>query len=208
VKKPLLKRCHFLKAQTKYRPDAILVPTIQHSGTHYIMRCLNYNYAKLDRDGMIKVNKVPCSMLTHTYDLINGHFDTRADTLVEMSRHMKTVIPLRHPALIAVSHKKREGWPRHEIHWHDQWLKMCEVENAFHFTLEDKPFVELEKFTGMKVHRFDKVVRSLGDYPEKKNLKTIRDFLKEEWDFVEKALNTKIGRRFYDNTYLRGLRCP
>jgi hypothetical protein len=171
------------------------------------MRCLDYNYAKLDRDGLVKIKKVICRRLTHTYDLINAHFDERADTLIEMSKHMKTVIPLRHPALIAVSHKKREGQPRHDIPWYIQWDKMCEVENAFHFPLETKPFDELEEFTGMKVKRIDGVIHSIGNYPEKKDLKTMRDFLQKDWDFVEKALKTNIGQRFYnDDSIIRGLR--
>jgi hypothetical protein len=186
------------------------------------MRCLQYDYAatrlrqaKLDRDGLIKVRKKVCrtvaapSTVKHIYDIITGHFDIeRTETLIEMSKHLKTVIPLRHPAAIATSWKKREGRPNHKTTWYDQWLNMCEVENAFHFPLETKPFSELEKFTGTRVYHYDQVMASIGDYPEKKDLKTMRDFLGKEWSFVEKALNTNIGRRFYDNTNLRGLRCP
>lgn len=193
-----IQRINLLPNITKFKTDAILVPTVKHTGTHYLMYLLRGQYAKLLHDGRVCINKKYCNNGTHTYKLLNGHFDVRADTLIEMSRHMKTVIPLRHPALIAVSWKKRPKDQHHQGTFLDEWMKMCEVENALHFPMETKPFDALEAFTGIQVIRHDTMTNSIGNYPEKENLKTIQNFLKDDWLLVEQALNTSIGRKFYE----------
>ena len=159
---------------------------------------MRYQYAKLQRNGRVCIDNKFCNNGTHTYNLINGHFDVRADTLIEMSKHMKTVIPLRHPALIAVSWKKRPKDINHRGTFLDEWMKMCEVENAFHFPLEIKPFDALEAFTGIEIIRHDKLINSIGNYPEKESLQTAKNFLQDDWALVEIALNTPIGRKFYN----------
>ena len=180
------------------------MPTVKHTGTHYIMKVLNYRYAKLTRDGRISIKKKACNHSTE-YQLINGHFDCRANTLIEMSKDLKTVIPLRHPALIAVSWKKRPKDIHHQGTFLDEWLKMCEVDNAFHFPLETMPFDELESYTEMTVNRQTEVIHSIGDYPEKKDLQTIQNFLDDDWPLVLAALDTSIGRKFYNDKSLCGL---
>jgi len=192
-----------LEYRTKFKTDAILVPTVKHTGTHYILKVLKNNNAKLGRCGRVCLSgKRPCMLKDHKYELIHGHFDERADTIIEMSKYMKTVIPLRHPALVAVSWKKRPKDHNHKTTFLEEWLKMCEVDNAFHFPLETMPFDKLAEFTGKPVKRTRERIHSIGDYPEKESLKTIQNFLKDDWLLVEQALNTSIGRKFYDNPNL------
>ena len=195
-----------LGCTTKFKTEALLVPTVKHTGTHYIMRVLGYNYAKLLRDGKVCIKKKPCTKHLHTYDIINGHFDERADTLIEMSKHMRTVIPLRHPAFVAVSWKKRPTDINHRGTFLDEWLKMCEVDNAFHFPLETMPFDKLAEFTGMELNRTKQRIHSIGDYPQRKDLQTARNFLQDEWALVEQALDTSIGRKFYHDNSIHRVR--
>ena len=191
-----------LGVTTEFDDSAILVPTVKHTGTHFILNALGYQYADLVKSGRVRTNISNGGEAPHDYDIITGHFDMRADTLIAMSKCMKTVIPLRHPALVAVSWKKR---PDHGS-FIDEWLKMCEVENALHFPLETMPFDKLAEFTGMGLNRTRKRIHSIGDYPQRKDLKTARNFLQDEWALVELALNTSIGRKFYHgNTNIRWL---
>ena len=183
------------------------MPSIQHSGTHFILRTLGGNSAKLKPSDKSRFNTSKLIIWPRKgYKLLQGHFDyARADTLLRMSRHMKTVIPLRHPALIAVSWKKRGPARWRSNNFLEQWLKMCEVKDAFYFPLETMPFDELEDFTGLTVNRTDRAFGSIGDYPEKRDLKTARDFLGDDWALVEEALETQVGRKFY-SAPLCGLR--
>jgi len=193
---------NLLPRPTQYNSDAILIPTVKHTGTHYLIDILHGRYAKLLKDGRVCINKQSCTKKNHNYNLLTAHFDIRADVLIEMSKTMKTVIPLRHPALIAVSWKVRPKDQHHQGTFLDEWLRMCEVENALHFPMETRPFDALKAFTGIDVYRHDKTINSRGNYPEKENLKTMQNFLKDDWLLVEQALTTSIGRKFYDNPNL------
>jgi hypothetical protein len=168
------------------------------------MKALGGNYAKLGLDGKVKYRKFPIKKGKPDYDLIHGHFDVRGPTLVEASHKMTTVIPLRHPALIATSWKKRGPARKRTPTFLEQWMYMCEA-TGFLFPLETKPFEALADYTNLRVRPLDKVVNSIGDYDEKRDLQAIKNFLGRDWALVEAALDTEIGRRFYgpDNLICR-----
>jgi len=158
---------------------------------------LGNKYTKLRYDGAgVKRGKADSV-------LVQAHFDDeRTETIIDLSRTMKTVIPLRHPAFVAVSWRKRN-----EDNFLQQWLRMCWVPQAFYFPLETKPFDELQEYTGVTLNRQVGMVNSLGKYPEKQDLQTARDFLGDEWGDVQTALNSPIGRKFYDSD-ICGVRSP
>jgi hypothetical protein len=112
----------------------------------------------------------------------------------KISEMLPTVIPLRHPALIATSFKKRKqgGYVK-------EWMRMCEIE-GFHFPLETKPYDELEEYLGRPVVRDDTVVNSIGEYPEKDSIQSAKAYLGIDWVNVEAMLATPIGQRFYSNS--------
>ena len=169
----------------------IIVPTVQHSGTHYLLNVIRKPVGKLCLSGKVKDRYV-----------IHGHLDKRTEKLLELSKGRRTVIPLRHPALIAVSWKKRGPARWRTPTFLDQWKRMDEFD-AFFFPLEEKPYKALEEYLRLDVVRVDKRVNSIGDYPERNDLQTARDFLKDDWALVEQALNTKIGSQYYDNPLCR-----
>lgn len=169
--------------------SAILLPTVKHTGTNFTLGVLGGRPTKIDKNGNVQ---------NPWADVVMSHFDKRTPHIKEYARHIKTVIPLRHPALVAVSWKKRK-----QSGWLAEWLNMCEVE-GFYFPMETKPFDELEEFIGAKVNRLDTVINSIGEYDEKKNLTTARDFLGSDWVDVEIALNTEAGRIYAES--IRGFR--
>lgn len=48
------------------------------------------------------------------------------------------------------------------------------------------------------MNRHDKRINSIGDYPERNDLTAAGYFLGKEWGDVFKALQTTIGRKYYD----------
>ena len=166
----------------------ILLATIKHTGTNYCFSVLNRERTRLTRDGLIE----------HDADILWSHFDIRTPYVLELSKRMKTVIPLRHPARIAISWRKRG-----QTGWLKEWMRMGEVEDAFYFPLETKPFDELEEFTGFTLNRHDEVINSIGDYRER-DLVSMGRYLGDEWGDVFTALETPVGRKIY-GTDLRWL---
>ena len=162
----------------------ILLPTVKHTGTNYLISVLNREKSKLtlDRKNRIK---------NEDADIIWSHFDHRMPHIVELSKRMKTVIPLRHPARIAISWRKRS-----QSGWLDQWMRMCQVE-AFHFPMETKPFDELEEFVGFELNRHNDPINTIGDYIEKHVPVEAGYYLGAEWGDVMKALDTNVGRKYY-----------
>ena len=75
---------------------------------------------------------------------------------------------------------------------------MCDME-AFYFPLDSKPFRNLAQYTGRELNIHDKALNSLGDYPERKNIKTALAFLEKDVGDVIDALDTPIGRKYYDS---------
>jgi hypothetical protein len=173
----------------------IFTPTIHHSGSNFIRKCVDVPYVKMQPDGP----KVPFNQATHQQ--ITAHFIAYSDSYMPgyiklASRpDVKTVIPLRHPAMIAVSHKKRDSSAGTGFLY--KWFLMCQIPNAFYFPIETMPFDELEDFLGRKVNRSTKPLKTLGDYPEKESLEAARKFLKDDWWAVEAALNTDVGQKYY-----------
>ena len=142
-------------------------------------------------------------------DVIHCHpYDSTFEKIKSLSEEMPTVIPIRHPALIVTSWRKRqwiESIRRNGVSVPQsmclenilrQWNRMGEI-NGFLFCVEQMPFDELEEYLNMKVNRHHGVVNSIGDYSEKQDLGSVRAFLKADWSIVEKALQTPIGKRFY-----------
>jgi hypothetical protein len=182
-----------LEATTVYGKDQILVPAVQHSGSYYLVHLLGGVSSKLKQDGMVS----PLGKR-----VIHGHYDCRHAVIKELSKRIKTVIPVRHPAMIAVSWKKRGPKQWRTDNFLIQWQRMHDID-GFLFCIEQKPFDRLEEYLGTEVNRTDAVIHSIGDYPEKQNLETARDFLADDWSLVTQALDTPIGRKFYAETIRR-----
>ena len=134
-------------------------------------------------------------------DVLAAHFiaDWRRDydympEFIELANRFKTVIPLRHPALIAVSHKKRD--PNAGTGFLHKWTQMTQIP-AFHFPMETKPFDALEVYLEREVRRNEVTLGSIGEYKEKNSLKQARAFLGRDWWAVEAALDTEIGEWYY-----------
>lgn len=163
------------------RPDAILVPTVKHTGTRYLLSLLGNSKAKLRNDGEVDRGS--------NYNLVHSHFDKRTEHIRRLSKSHKTVIPLRHPAFVAVSWKKRK-----QGSFLKEWLNICE---GFYFPLETKPFDELEDYVGFELNRHQNVLNSIGEYPEKHSLDAARQYLGDLWSDVEVALDTDIAKQFY-----------
>jgi len=183
----------------------IVIGSVQHSGTHFIRRAIGGTCAKLT----VK-NDVRPRDKRKEFQMVHAHFDERTDALHHWASGNKVIIPLRHPAAVAVSWKKRPDHRKRTPTFLDQWKRMDEFD-AFFFPLDENnltsmPFDELEEYLGRSVSRSSKTAGSIGDYKEKKNLQAMRDFLQEDWALVEEALQTHIGWKFYGNDYpVRGL---
>ena len=165
---------------------------MQHSGTHFIRNCIGGRCAKLT----VK-NDVRPRDKRKPFQLVHAHFDERTDALHHWAIGRKVVIPIRHPAKIAVSWNKRDDHRKRTPTFLDQWVRMDEFD-AFFFPLEEMPFNELEEYLGQSVNRARKPLGTIGNYDEKKNLQAMREFLKDDWELVESALETNIGRKFYN----------
>lgn len=168
----------------------VFSPTIHHSGSNFIRRCIG-NKPQIKIHGRKRPQILPGMLIT-------AHFrhdtDGAMPLYLRLAKRFPTVIPLRHPAMIATSHKKRD--PKAGTLWLYKWVQMCQVP-AFHFPIETMPFDELEEYLGRKVRRDRDPVKTIGDYPEKHSLEAARKFLKDDWWAVEAALNTDIGRKYY-----------
>ena len=143
---------------------------------------------------------------------ITAHLNSRDWSNVKrLSSLMPTITSLRHPARIILSHlarREREGRKFDECgakFWRE-WQRLCKL-RAFRFPLEVMPFDELEEFIGRPVNRIDRVIRSVGDYPEKHDMELARERLKHLWEYVEYALDTPDGRIYnaenFDADYRR-----
>ena len=120
----------------------------------------------------------------------------RREGAIESVQGYKVVMPLRHPALVAVTFKKR-GWAeRNGWSWLEQWQRLDDVQGFF-FPIETKPFDDLEAYVGYSVDRIEQPVASLGNYPEKQSLDAAKSYLASEWADVEKALCTNVGSEYY-----------
>ena len=170
--------------------DCIIVPSVQHTGMHFLREVLGGRQAKMRFDDLtIRYSE----KLPRPYEIIHGHFDNRTPLLKALSDTRKTVIPLRHPMKVAVSWKKRGAEERRTPTFLDQWLRMDEFSNAFFFPLEVKPFTALEKYIGRPVIRTTEIYGAQEyDYPD-----DVEAFLGGDMFLVELALKTKIGKRFY-----------
>lgn len=186
-----------LEQKTVYKETDIALPSVQHSASYYVANVIEgRNPSHMRQTGEI-VRKKGNSRVIH------GHYDMRHAVYLELSRRIKTVIPVRHPAKIAVSWKKRGPRQWRTENFLVQWERMHEID-GFHFCIEDKPFDELEQYLGTKVYRTDELIHSIGYYDEKKDFVTAKDFLGKDWALVEKALDMPLGRKFYADT-IRGL---
>ena len=174
--------------------SVIFTPTIHHSGSNFIRHCVGPDYVKWRPNRKVPITRAVDQQITAHFIAYEDGYMPQYIALAN-NPNVKTVIPLRHPALIAVSHKKR-----HEesgAHFLYKWILMCQIPNAFYFPIETMPFDELEAFLRKKVSRNRKPMRTLGDYPEKRSLDAAKTFLKDDWWAVGAALNTDIGRRYY-----------
>jgi hypothetical protein len=178
-----------MRGTTPMKTTVVFSPTMHHSGSNSLRYILGGEVEKL-RDERIKIRKGMT---------LAAHFRWNHPESVPLFRkyaeRYKTVIPLRHPALIGVSHKKRND-DAHSI-WVYEWMQMMQVP-AFHFPIETMPFDELEAYLGRDVRRHTKPMKSIGDYPEKESLEAARDFLGDAWWTVEWCLNTDIGKKYYE----------
>ena len=167
----------------------LLVPTVRHSGSRTLLSVIGLPRAKLRQDGALHSNGF-------TDEVIHSHFDRRMPIIMEMSKIMKTVISLRHPAMIAVSWKKRNTSKYSDANFLQQWLRMPEMTDPFFFKMEEMPFDDLEKFLGLGVNRKRLCIGSIGNYPEKHNIASAKRFLGKDWNFVEQALDTTAGKLY------------
>ena len=186
-----------LEHRTVYKETDIALPSVQHSASYYVANVI----AGRDPSHMRQNGQI--ARKNRSSPVIHGHYDMRHAVYLELSRRIKTVIPVRHPALIAVSWKKRGPRQWRTENFLVQWERMHEIE-GFHFCIEEKPFDELERYLGADIHRTTNVMHSIGEYNEKKDFVTAKDFLGKDWALVEKALDMPLGRKFYADT-IRGL---
>lgn len=184
-----------------YELSCIFTPTIHHSGSNFIRKCVNADHVKMNPSPSKQDPSFRKNVTIRDGGQITAHFIAYQDYYMPMyinlakNPDVKTVIPLRHPAFIAVSHKKRDIHAG--THFLYKWFLMCQIPNAFYFPLETMPFDELEDFLGKKVYRSTKPLKTLGDYPEKKNLEAAKKFLDDDWWAVDAALRTNIGQHYY-----------
>lgn len=173
----------------------IYVLSVMHSGTRFLWQTLGV----VLHEDLWHISDLPQS----NCKAVAAH--TVVDGAIEFAKDYKTVVPLRHPALIAVSWKKRidnklgDGHLRirkEYFDWLEEWKKLDDVD-AFFFPLETRPYDDLEDFTGFSVNRSVDTRFSIGDYPEKHSIMAAKEYLGDEWSKVVAALNTKIGRQVY-----------
>lgn len=187
---PILK---VLEHKTIYRDTDVALPSVQHSGSFYVANVIaKRNPSHMRQTGEI----VRKNRQSH---VIHGHYDMRHRVYRELATRIKTVIPVRHPALIAVSWKKRGPKQWRTENFLVQWERMHDID-GFYFCIEDKPFDELERYLGANVHRTTNVMHSIGDYDEKRSFETAKNFLGKDWGLVQRALDMPIGRKFYANS--------
>lgn len=177
-------------ASYRLNPDPerdILVVSVRHTGTHFIERALGGRSCKLE------------SARQHKGGVIQAHFyEHMMPKIMAFNKVLKTVVPLRHPLLIATSWEKRGKPPA--TGFYREWQRMGQID-AFFFPLDTMPFDELEEFTGKPVIRDTSVINSIGDYPEKHSLEAAREFItKESLTLVEQMLATPIGQRYYGSS--------
>lgn len=182
------------------REGDILVPAVKHSASTYLCNVIQEGKPSVLRPNRQLVHKETTVIHCHPYD------DTM-HLIHQMAAELPTVIPLRHPAFIAVSWKKRERdraarqrppLPKSMMlrNFLLQWERIHEIE-GFHFCVEQHPFGELEDYLGVTVNHTTNVIHSIGEYDEKRDFVTAKDFLGKDWALVEKALDMPLGRKFY-----------
>jgi len=184
-------------AKEELKTDCIVIGSVQHSGTYFLTWTVGRNpgRAKIKADNcQIIIPNAKDGRAQSEYVSIHGHFDHRTELLKELAKTRKMVIPLRHPALIAVSWKARgEDGNRRTPTFLDQWVRMDEFPDAFFFTMEEKPFDDLETYLGRPVNRIKRYVNKM-DYEFPTN---VLEYLGDDRHLVEKALQTDVGKRFY-----------
>ena len=115
-----------------------------------------------------------------------------------ISEKVRTVTSLRHPARIILSHLQRQSHENRTredcgaMFWR-QWQRMGQLK-AFRFPIEVMPFDALEAFMGQPVVHTTSVHRSIGEYPEKHDMRLAKAYLGRLWAYVEMALETPDGQ--------------
>ena len=164
--------------------ERILVASVRHSGTRTLLSVIGLPHAKIRANGDIDSGGFD-------RDVAIAHLDQRTAQLVDMSCNMKTVIPLRHPAMIAVSWKKRDTSKYSDGSFLEQWQRIPEMVNPFFFGIKEMPFDDLEDYLQMSVNRKRFCIGSIGDYPEKSDLASAKRFLGDDWWMVEQAMDAE-----------------
>ena len=163
--------------------------SVRHTGTRFLFDVLGLEY---------DVNHL------HAFELykaqgksiraISSH--TSRQRSHDVVRYYKTVVPLRHPALVATSWKKYDE----DGNWLKEWQKLDALTDVFFFPIEQLPYDALEEFVGFSVNRDVEIKvkrHTMGDYPEKKSIESAKDYLGSQWGSVEMALSSGVGKRFY-----------
>ncbi len=169
----------------------LLVLTVQHTGTVFTLKALGFPYYEL--------RKVRTPFKG---GIIHSHFiDESLDSIRELHKELKTVITLRHPILVALSHKWRGAYVGEFARY---WDKMTEiVSDGFFFPMETKPWDDLERYVGRPVTRSEKVENSVGEYSyktyyEKGKMDHVKEWLGSDWDHCQRILEECwIAREFY-----------
>ena len=73
-----------------------------------------------------------------------------------------------------------------------QWQRLGELD-AFRFPIEAMPFDELDEFMGFEVFRGVGREGTIGEYPEKHDIRLAKKALGDLWRYVEMALDTEDG---------------
>lgn len=142
----------------------ILVASVRHTGTHFMLRCLGGDDFR-EKTGYI--NSLEDSF---SGSLIRAHFYKKNfDRIQKLAPYMPIVIPTREKADVVASWERRghdmesleRQWDMFEFFADKAERKMRF--SPFIFPMDTKPFDALEEFLGRKVNRDTSVIRHPRD---------------------------------------------